>query len=358
MPGAGVDEAEVGLRLEIVESRGTLLKSGEVASDMFLPEPALRAIVGQFHDVVARARAEFDGEAPGRLLRMHAILGELHGPLARLAAAGHARSGTRTLQQQEALSQLYWTLAGLLSAMCLSGAVLAILLGWQNHLLSRATDRVREQNRALRARDQELHTRSARFDAALDNMSQALCMVDRHGGLVACNARFLSMFGLSAADAEPGAPITEVLRRASVAGRYAAALLDDVFSRQLQHAAAGLPTSFVADDGDGAVLAVSQLPMADGGWVATVEDVSERRRVEARAGFLANHDALTGLPNRRLFQARLQDALDQAAHARPIRWRCFTLDVDRFKQVNDTLGHAAGRRPAQKRRRPAAGLRR
>ena len=82
-------------------------------------------------------------------------------------------------------------------------------------------------------------------------------------------------------------------------------------------------------------------PTADGGWVATFDDITERRRVERRIQHMAHHDALTGLPNRVLFAgclAGMVEGLGRTAEVVAVLY----LDLDRFKQVNDTLGHPAG----------------
>ena len=80
--------------------------------------------------------------------------------------------------------------------------------------------------------------------------------------------------------------------------------------------------------------------MPDGGWVATHEDVTERRRAEMKIAHMARHDALTDLPNRVLLLERLSEAL---AHVeRGQRLAVHYLDLDQFKNVNDSLGHPTG----------------
>jgi diguanylate cyclase (GGDEF)-like protein len=90
----------------------------------------------------------------------------------------------------------------------------------------------------------------------------------------------------------------------------------------------------------GLTVRIAYEPMADGGTVVTFEDVTEKRQYEERIAFMARHDALTGLPNRTLLREHMAEAA-----ARPgdgTRYAVLCLDLDRFKEVNDTLGHAAG----------------
>jgi len=100
-------------------------------------------------------------------------------------------------------------------------------------------------------------------------------------------------------------------------------------------------SSRVDEFADGRFMLVTRKPMADGGWLATHEDITERRRAEAEIVHLARHDGLTGLANRAEFNARLAAAsarLKQSGRA----FTVMMLDLDKFKAVNDTRGHLAG----------------
>jgi diguanylate cyclase (GGDEF)-like protein/PAS domain S-box-containing protein len=94
-------------------------------------------------------------------------------------------------------------------------------------------------------------------------------------------------------------------------------------------------------DGVHVPLAAFMAPLGEGLLVLALEDLTERRRLEERLEALAHRDPLTGLPSRLLFEDRLEIALAQAHRYRQ-RVAVIFVDLDRFKQVNDGFGHAAG----------------
>jgi diguanylate cyclase (GGDEF)-like protein len=169
----------------------------------------------------------------------------------------------------------------------------------------------------------QLAAQHARLQAAVDNMNQGLCLFGADGRLGVSNRRFAEMFGRP----EPGA-----LPDTLLAGEE----LDP-----LRDATCGLgPESFSCELTDGRAMAVSRRPIAGGGWVTTYEDITDRRAAEARLSHMARHDLLTGLPNRLMFGEHTPKALVRSRRSGGLAVLC--LDLDGFKAVNDTHGHAAG----------------
>ncbi len=194
---------------------------------------------------------------------------------------------------------------------------------------------ITEQRRA----QQDLKEQHRRFDAALANMSQGLLMYDADGRLIVRNGRFLELYNVTATDFPLGTTHRDALERLLELGIYTKIDVDSEVAKTEACLVAAKMHSTYRHLTDGRTVLVARRPMSGGGWVATFDDVTERRRTEERMTHLAHHDTLTGLPNRSMFRERLDRALEDAA-AMPLA--IFSLDLDRFKAVNDTWGHPAG----------------
>lgn len=182
------------------------------------------------------------------------------------------------------------------------------------------------------------------LDAALEHMHQGLCLFDADERLVLRNHRFVELWGLPDDSCQPGATLMEIAR-AALEQRAGTAVPDE----RLDNMRALLRQSLddpdmppvVSEFGDNFVVSISSRPLPDGGWVTTFEDITDRRRSEAKIAHMALHDDLTGLPNRISFNRWLDREIDHAV-ARGQHVAMIAIDLDRFKEVNDAQGHAAG----------------
>jgi diguanylate cyclase (GGDEF)-like protein len=198
---------------------------------------------------------------------------------------------------------------------------------------------VAERTGELRAREADLQAQNVHLDAALANMSQGLTLFDRDARLIMRNTRFVEMYRLQADEVRPGISLRELLelrlRSQSFSGdpdQHVAEVLALVRNQTKR-------TRLVELE-DGRTVASTLQPMAGGGWVATHEDITERRHAEIKIAHMARHDALTDLPNRVLLSERLGEALSHVERGQQLAVLC--LDLDQFKNVNDTLGHPIG----------------
>lgn len=189
-------------------------------------------------------------------------------------------------------------------------------------------------------KDEELEEQNFRFEAALSNMAQGLCMFDANGRLLVCNRRYLEIYGFSDEVVKPGITLKRVLEHSQEVGNHPDASADEIFAKFATSLAVSHPVHLENDLGNGRTIALFHQPLEGGGWVTTHEDITESKAAAERIARLARHDDLTDLPNRTFFSETLdlwlreQDEREQIA--------VFCLDLDRFKVVNDTLGHGAG----------------
>jgi diguanylate cyclase (GGDEF)-like protein len=193
----------------------------------------------------------------------------------------------------------------------------------------RAADELKEQHR--------------RFDVALNNMAHGLAMMDADMRLIVCNKRYVDMFGMSPEIARPGAMMRDVMEHSIALGNYRHRGVsgEELYNGYVAQLNAG---DLIAHRhlADGRIIKITHEPMAQGGWVAIYEDITERHRAEESIAHMARHDALTQLPNRVLLREKMAEGLARVQSGEAMA--VFYLDLDNFKGINDTLGHPIGDR--------------
>jgi diguanylate cyclase (GGDEF)-like protein len=182
--------------------------------------------------------------------------------------------------------------------------------------------------------------KNAILELTLENMLHGLCMFDASQRLTVCNRRYAEMYGFGPELTKPGTSLRSILEARAVNAEGAAATADYVDGR-LEETARNEPFHVTDRLHDGRVISISHQPIREGGWVVIHQDITDRLRDEEQVTFMARHDLLTGVANRTSFLEKL----DEAAARLRRRGECFTvfmLDLDRFKNVNDSFGHPVG----------------
>ena len=183
------------------------------------------------------------------------------------------------------------------------------------------------------------------FEVALDNMARGLSMFDAEQRLIVCNKIYRDIYGLPAELTQPGTPLADIVRY-HVRRETGSERAEDIekqrkwIAHHVAELARGKTFSYVQELKDGRTILVSNQPLANGGWVDLQEDITEKRSAEQRITWLARHDTLTELANRFHFREQLEQALRAARHGDgfALHW----IDLDKFKEVNDTYGHPVG----------------
>jgi diguanylate cyclase (GGDEF)-like protein len=189
-------------------------------------------------------------------------------------------------------------------------------------------------------REQQLMEQNIRFNAAINNMPQGLCMFDEERRLIVSNLLYATMYKIGPEEIRPGMSLEEIVALRLTRGNEPKMGSGTYLRRRLDLVVNERDDGDVVELRDGRVIAIMHHPMPGGGWVSTHQDITEQQRNQERIQYLARHDPLTELANRTLFQEEIQGL--QARIARGEQLAVLAIDLDHFKNVNDTLGHGAG----------------
>lgn len=206
---------------------------------------------------------------------------------------------------------------------------------------SRAVDELRQSLLTAETAKQEVERANDRFEAALRNMPQGLVMFDGGNCLEAFNDRWIEMFELPRDKLQIGMKLEDVVEMNADRCGLQANEIEWLLNDRQKGIEANDGLQRIVQLTNGRSIQVTVRLGSEGGWVATQEDITQRKASEEEIAKLAHYDSLTGLANRNLFKERIEQAL---ARYRRLKagFAVLLLDLDRFKAVNDTFGHQSG----------------
>ncbi len=183
----------------------------------------------------------------------------------------------------------------------------------------------------------QLREKSSQLQATFDHVNQGVAVFDHQARLLTWNPRHRELHGYPVHLYRPSTHLRQFLDHDLARSEMASEA--DFDPRALSEPLA--PTRFQQCGAEGRTLAVERNSMPGGGFVSTSTDITDHKRVEARMLHLAQHDPLTDLPNRLLFQDRLQQAMARSVRSgSPVG--VIVMDMDGFKAINDREGHRIG----------------
>ena len=190
-----------------------------------------------------------------------------------------------------------------------------------------------------RLTDQRLAAERRQLSIAVNNIPQGLVLYDASARIIICNQPYLDMFGLSPDVAKPGCTMQRLIAHRKETGSFDGDV-DEFCKAIIKTVSLGKATRQLTEAPGGRAIEIINRPLKSGGWVATIEDITERRRADEKIAHLAHYDGLTELPNRILFRERLEQSLKAIRPGEQLA--VLYIDIDEFKSVNDALGHPIG----------------
>jgi diguanylate cyclase (GGDEF)-like protein/PAS domain S-box-containing protein len=167
---------------------------------------------------------------------------------------------------------------------------------------------VRQTAMQSREAQQRLELEKLRLDTALNNMTQGLVLYDASARVVICNQRYIDMYRLSTEVAKPGCYFYDLIRYRKETGTFEGDV-DEFCSKILRNVAQGKVTVSTLKTADGRTVQIVNKPLAQGGWVATIEDITERRNLEEERdrNYAFLHQIIDHIPS----QITVKDARDR-----------------------------------------------
>ena len=182
---------------------------------------------------------------------------------------------------------------------------------------------------------------ASQFDFAINNMSHGMCMVSAQKRILVSNAKFSEFLALNAARSISNVRFEAVIRLAKRRAALPQEAIDGLFKAFDAAAVARRSQALEFETANQSFYEVTITPNSRGGWVVVVQDVTAKRNADRAIDRMAHFDSVTNLRNRRSFELALAEALS-STQSGGAGVDVMFLDLDDFKQVNDSLGHRTG----------------
>lgn len=193
----------------------------------------------------------------------------------------------------------------------------------------------------LRNSEAPLRERIRLLEAVIENFPGGISLFDDNLQMVLCNRQQMEMLDYPDGLFAGGYPsLEDLFRFNALRGEYGPGDVEVHVMRRMELARKREPHCYDRTRPNGTILEVRGMPLEGGGFVTTYLDVTEQRRTQALVAHMAQHDPLTDLPNRMLFNDRLTNAIAQVKRGGMLA--VHYVDLDHFKPVNDSFGHKAG----------------